>query len=63
MTRAILKIIAILQTKNIAHGDIKPANIMLCGTRWNMWRNLNFNNLMKKEVVLICCIILIIWMQ
>jgi serine/threonine protein kinase len=57
MTRTIFKILKILQTKNIAHGDIKPANIMLCGKEWklidwNMWRDLNYNNLMKKDGII-----------
>ena len=54
MTKTVLKILQMLQSKNIAHGDIKPANIMLCGNKWklidwNMWRNLSLNNLMKTE--------------
>lgn len=48
-----------LQKKNIAHGDIKPANIMLCNNNntwslidWNMWRKLTFENMILKSGVI-----------
>jgi serine/threonine protein kinase len=54
--RELLKVLVKLQEKNIAHGDIKPANIMLCSKwtliDWNMWRKLTLENLTLKNGVI-----------
>lgn len=50
----ILKCVSLLQKKNLAHGDIKPANIMFCGDSWklidwNMERKLDFDTIIETK--------------
>ena len=53
----LLIVLVKLQAKNIAHGDVKPANIMFCNNNWtlidwNMWRKLTLENLSQKNGII-----------
>lgn len=50
----ILGHLKVIQARNIAHGDLKPANIMKCNGEWklidwNMWRELTYDNMLQKD--------------